>query len=72
MSPEDAQTQFLIPLGSVGKNRAEASLERARDLNPMVDVKADQEDVAQKPEEFFTQFDVVGPGRRLPGAWLRP
>ncbi|XP_060114484.1 SUMO-activating enzyme subunit 1 [Heteronotia binoei] len=59
VSPEDTQTQFLIPLGSVGKNRAEASLERARDLNPMVDVKADQEDVGQKPEAFFTRFDVV-------------
>ncbi|XP_015262605.1 PREDICTED: SUMO-activating enzyme subunit 1 [Gekko japonicus] len=59
VSPEDTQTQFLIPLGSAGKNRAEASLERARDLNPMVDVKADQENVEQKPEEFFTHFDVV-------------
>ncbi|XP_054855060.1 SUMO-activating enzyme subunit 1 isoform X2 [Eublepharis macularius] len=59
VSPKDAQTQFLIPLGSVGKNRAEASLERARDLNPMVDVKADQENVDQKTEEFFTHFDVV-------------
>ncbi|XP_048348841.1 SUMO-activating enzyme subunit 1 isoform X2 [Sphaerodactylus townsendi] len=59
VSPEDTQTQFLIPLDFVGKNRAEASLERARDLNPMVDVKADQENVNQKPEEFFTHFDVV-------------
>ncbi|KAL8220051.1 UNVERIFIED_CONTAM: SUMO-activating enzyme subunit 1 [Gekko kuhli] len=59
VSPGDTQTQFLIPLGSVGKNRAQASLERARDLNPMVDVKADQEVVEQKPEEFFTHFDVV-------------
>ncbi|XP_077174767.1 SUMO-activating enzyme subunit 1 [Paroedura picta] len=59
VSPEDAQAQFLLPVDSEGKNRAEASLERARDLNPMVDVKADQEDVEQKPEEFFTQFDVV-------------
>uniref|UniRef100_A0A6J0T687 SUMO-activating enzyme subunit 1 n=1 Tax=Pogona vitticeps TaxID=103695 RepID=A0A6J0T687_9SAUR len=57
--PEDTQAQFLIPAGSLGKNRAEASLERARDLNPMVDVKADSENIAQKPEEFFTCFDVV-------------
>ncbi|KAJ6663643.1 hypothetical protein lerEdw1_009722 [Lerista edwardsae] len=59
VSPEDAQAQFLIPVGSLGKNRAEASVARAQDLNPMVDVKADPEDVAQKPEEFFAHFDVV-------------
>ncbi|XP_044285672.1 SUMO-activating enzyme subunit 1 isoform X2 [Varanus komodoensis] len=59
VTAEDIQAQFLIPVGSLGKNRAEASLARAQDLNPMVDVKADPEDVAQKPEEFFTRFDVV-------------
>ncbi|XP_062996779.1 SUMO-activating enzyme subunit 1 [Elgaria multicarinata webbii] len=59
VSPEDTRAQFLIPVGSLGKNRAEASLERAQDLNPMVDVKADPEDVEQKPDEFFTRFDVV-------------
>ncbi|KAJ7303865.1 hypothetical protein JRQ81_011373 [Phrynocephalus forsythii] len=57
--PEDTQAQFLIPAGSLGKNRAEASLERTRDLNPMVDVKVDSENIAQKPDEFFTHFDVV-------------
>lgn len=72
VSAEDAQAQFLIPLGSVGRNRAEASLERARGLNPMVDVKADQESVEQKPEEFFTRFDAVGPGGGVEGAWPRP
>ncbi|XP_053123332.1 SUMO-activating enzyme subunit 1 isoform X2 [Hemicordylus capensis] len=59
VSPEDTQAQFLIPVGSLGKNRAEASLERAQDLNPMVDVKADPGNVEQKTEEFFTCFDVV-------------
>ncbi|XP_060639686.2 SUMO-activating enzyme subunit 1-like [Anolis sagrei] len=57
--PEDTQAQFLIPTGSLGKNRAEASLARARDLNPMVDVQADSENIEQKPEEFFTRFNVV-------------
>ncbi|XP_066494362.1 SUMO-activating enzyme subunit 1 isoform X2 [Tiliqua scincoides] len=59
VSPEDARAQFLVPAGSLGRNRAEASLERAQALNPMVDVQADPEDVAQKPEEFFARFDVV-------------
>ncbi|XP_025945606.1 SUMO-activating enzyme subunit 1 isoform X1 [Apteryx rowi] len=59
VSQEDTRAQFLIPVGSLGRNRAEASLERAQNLNPMVDVKADPESVENKPEEFFTQFDAV-------------
>ncbi|XP_005364604.1 SUMO-activating enzyme subunit 1 isoform X1 [Microtus ochrogaster] len=59
VSPEDHGAQFLIRTGSVGQNRAEASLERAQNLNPMVDVKVDTEDIEKKPEAFFTQFDAV-------------
>ncbi|XP_068854429.1 LOW QUALITY PROTEIN: SUMO-activating enzyme subunit 1-like [Aphelocoma coerulescens] len=59
VSPEDSRAQFLIPVGSLGRNRAEASLERAQNLNPMVDVKADPESVESKSQEFFTQFDAV-------------
>uniref|UniRef100_A0A2K5CQ63 SUMO-activating enzyme subunit 1 n=1 Tax=Aotus nancymaae TaxID=37293 RepID=A0A2K5CQ63_AOTNA len=59
VSPEDPGAQFLIRTGSVGRNRAEASLERAQNLNPMVDVKVDTEDIEKKPESFFTQFDAV-------------
>ncbi|XP_074023764.1 SUMO-activating enzyme subunit 1 isoform X2 [Numenius arquata] len=59
VSQEDTRAQFLIPGGSLGRNRAQASLERAQNLNPMVDVKADPESVESKPEEFFTQFDAV-------------
>ena len=51
--------QFLIRTGSVGRNMAEASLERAQNLNPMVDVKVDTENIEKKPESFFTQFDAV-------------
>uniref|UniRef100_A0A2K5RIE1 SUMO1 activating enzyme subunit 1 n=1 Tax=Cebus imitator TaxID=2715852 RepID=A0A2K5RIE1_CEBIM len=58
VSPEDPGAQFLIRTGSVGRNRAEASLERAQNLNPMVDVKVDTEDIERKPESFFTQFDA--------------
>uniref|UniRef100_A0A8C6R2W5 THIF-type NAD/FAD binding fold domain-containing protein n=1 Tax=Nannospalax galili TaxID=1026970 RepID=A0A8C6R2W5_NANGA len=45
LSPEDPR--FLIHTGSVGRNRAEASLERV-----------DTEDIEKKPESFFTQFDA--------------
>ncbi|TFJ99028.1 RAS protein activator like-3 [Platysternon megacephalum] len=59
VSQEDTRAQFLIPVGSLGRNRAEASLERAQNLNPMVDVKADLENIENKAEDFFTQFDAV-------------
>uniref|UniRef100_A0A8P0TH62 SUMO-activating enzyme subunit 1 n=1 Tax=Canis lupus familiaris TaxID=9615 RepID=A0A8P0TH62_CANLF len=59
VSPEDPGAQFLVRTGSVGRNRAEASLERAQNLNPMVDVKVDIENIEKKPESFFTQFDAV-------------
>uniref|UniRef100_A0A8B9ZDU1 Uncharacterized protein n=1 Tax=Buteo japonicus TaxID=224669 RepID=A0A8B9ZDU1_9AVES len=58
VSQEDARAQFLIPVGSLGRNRAEASLERAQNLNPMADIKADPESMESKPKEFFTQFDA--------------
>lgn len=69
MSPEDTRAQFLVPAGSVGRNRAEASLERAQNLNPMVDVKADPESVESKPEAFFTQFDAVRETPQNVGFW---
>uniref|UniRef100_A0A2I3RBB5 THIF-type NAD/FAD binding fold domain-containing protein n=1 Tax=Pan troglodytes TaxID=9598 RepID=A0A2I3RBB5_PANTR len=59
ISPEEPGAQFLIRIGSVGRNTAEASLERAQNLNPKVDVKLDTEDIEKKPESFFTQFDAV-------------
>ncbi|XP_070620580.1 SUMO-activating enzyme subunit 1 isoform X2 [Erythrolamprus reginae] len=59
VSLEEARAQFLLPTGCAGKTRAEASLGRVQDLNPMVDVRADPEDIEQKPEEFFRHFDVV-------------
>jgi len=34
-------------------------LSRAQQLNPMVQVTADSEDVADKPDTFFGDFDVI-------------
>ncbi|XP_064157391.1 SUMO-activating enzyme subunit 1 [Anguilla rostrata] len=59
VTEESCRAQFLIPVGSEGRNRAQASLERAQYLNPMVEVKGDTEDAESKPDEFFLQFDAV-------------
>lgn len=42
-----------------GKNRAQASLERAQNLNPMVKVHADSDRIEEKPDGFFLEFEAV-------------
>ncbi|XP_039496078.1 SUMO-activating enzyme subunit 1 [Drosophila santomea] len=59
VTEEDFCSQFLAPRESLNSNRAEASLARARALNPMVDISADREPLQEKASEFFSQFDVV-------------
>lgn len=39
--------------------RAESSKDRTQLLNPMVEVTADTDNVADKPDNFFTNFDVI-------------
>jgi molybdopterin/thiamine biosynthesis adenylyltransferase len=56
---KDSHSQFLIPPGSLGTNRAVASLERAQALNPLVKVKAESANVQDKPDEFFVPWDVI-------------
>ncbi|KYQ46491.1 SUMO-activating enzyme subunit 1 [Trachymyrmex zeteki] len=59
MTELDRCSQFFIPKEDIGKNKAEASLPRAQNLNPMVNVNADSDKVDDKPDEYFGQFDVV-------------
>lgn len=55
----DVVANFLAPSDSIGSNIAEASKERAQNLNPMVQVVANPSDIASQPDTFFTSFDVV-------------
>lgn len=59
LSEEDATSQFLAPREQVGSNRAEASLQRVQQLNPMVEVTADSGCSKDKTADFFKQFDLV-------------
>lgn len=59
VSEIDFASQFLVPQSSVDTNRAEASLVRAQALNPMVEIVIDKENVSQKSDDYFAQFDVV-------------
>ncbi|XP_055838375.1 SUMO-activating enzyme subunit 1 [Episyrphus balteatus] len=59
VTEEDFCSQFLASRDSLGVNRATASIERARHLNPMVEISIDTEPLEKKNEVFFSQFDVV-------------
>lgn len=59
VTEEDFCSQFLAPRESLGSNRAEASLTRARALNPMVDISADTQPLKEKTADYFSKFDVV-------------
>ncbi|KAF9998393.1 SUMO-activating enzyme subunit 1 [Entomortierella chlamydospora] len=59
VTKEDLGAQFLLRQEDVGRNRAEAAAEKARLLNPRVKVIVDTEDIAQKPDSFFTGFNIV-------------
>lgn len=59
VNEQDFLSQFLVQRQDLGKNRAESSLQRAQQLNPMVQVTADSEDISKKSDDFFKNFDLV-------------
>jgi len=59
LTKEDNVSSFLAPPDQVGKNRAQASLERLQQRNPMVEITADKENLEAKEKDFFSNFDVV-------------
>ncbi|KAF1393555.1 hypothetical protein PFLUV_G00017250 [Perca fluviatilis] len=59
VTEESCRAQFLVPVTAQGQNRAQASLERGQNLNPMVEVHADPDRIEDKPDDFFLQFDAV-------------
>ncbi|KAM6959071.1 SUMO-activating enzyme subunit 1 [Aplochiton taeniatus] len=59
VTEESCRAQFLVPVAAQGQNRAQASLERAQYLNPMVEVRADTDRVDTKSDDFFLQFNTV-------------
>jgi len=55
----DSSSQFLVGCESIGQNRAEASLSRAQQLNPMVEVTADKSSTQEKSDDFYAKFTVI-------------
>ncbi|RDD44969.1 SUMO-activating enzyme subunit 1 [Trichoplax sp. H2] len=56
---DDRMVQFLIPPDCIGQNRAIASLQRAKELNPLVEISACTDNVDTLPDSYFQQFDLV-------------
>lgn len=56
---QDFVAQFFVQREDLGKNRAESSLQRAQQLNPMVRVTADCAYISDKTDSFFESFDLV-------------
>ncbi|KAF9436229.1 SUMO-activating enzyme subunit 1 [Entomortierella beljakovae] len=59
VTEQDLGAQFLLREEDIGRNRAEAAAEKARLLNPRVKVIVDKEEISQKPDSYFTEFNVV-------------
>lgn len=59
VTENDFCSQFFVPREKLGQNRAEASLVRAQTLNPMVKIVIDKDNVNDKPDAFFKEFNVV-------------
>ncbi|XP_073968696.1 SUMO1 activating enzyme subunit 1 [Rhodnius prolixus] len=58
-SEEDSFSQFLIPCDKIGSNRAVASVERSKALNPLVTVRAISNSATSINEDDLQIYDVV-------------
>ena len=56
-SPIVVQLELIVL--TLFPQRAESSLTRTQELNPMVNVTADTDNVDDKADEFFHDFDVI-------------
>lgn len=59
VTEEDFSSQYFIPRTTLGSNRAEESIPRAKKLNPSVKLLADTESLSNKTDEYFDQFQIV-------------
>ncbi|KAL3465775.1 hypothetical protein BJX64DRAFT_42628 [Aspergillus heterothallicus] len=59
VTEEDLGAQFFINQDCVGQNRAQAAAPAVRSMNPRVQLHIDTDNIANKPPEFFAQFDVT-------------
>ncbi|KIH56135.1 ThiF family protein [Ancylostoma duodenale] len=59
VTEEDIDSNFLLENNSIGKNRARASSQKARALNPMVKLEVLEASVGSVSPEFVSNFTLV-------------
>lgn len=61
VSEEDPKVNFLLPHSTIGKNRAESSVNELLRLNPLVKIVADKGKLEEKDAAYFSKdnFDLV-------------
>ncbi|KAL6742992.1 hypothetical protein Aduo_016079 [Ancylostoma duodenale] len=59
VTEEDVDSNFLLENNSIGKNRARASSQKARALNPMVKLEVLEASVGSLSPEFVSNFTLV-------------
>ncbi|KAJ0420904.1 hypothetical protein BJY00DRAFT_117728 [Aspergillus carlsbadensis] len=59
VTEEDLGAQFFVNQDCIGQNRAQAAAPAVRSMNPRVQLHIDTENIANKPPEFFAQFDIT-------------
>ncbi|KAL2787331.1 hypothetical protein BJX66DRAFT_311268 [Aspergillus keveii] len=59
VTEEDLGAQFFINQDCIGQNRAQAAAPAVRSMNPRVQLHIDTDNIANKPPEFFGQFDIT-------------
>ncbi|RCN37404.1 ThiF family protein [Ancylostoma caninum] len=59
VTEEDVDSNFLLENNSIGKNRARASSQKARALNPMVKLEVLEASVSSVSPEFVSNFTLV-------------
>ena len=59
ITDDDLGAQYFLRDEDVGQNRAVAATPRLQELNPRVSVIADTSNILEKPQEFYSLFDMV-------------
>ncbi|CCI40410.1 unnamed protein product [Albugo candida] len=59
VSSDCIESQFLFSAGNLGQNRAVAALPKVKELNPLVNVRAETRALEELDDSYFTEYSIV-------------
>ncbi|CCI40408.1 unnamed protein product [Albugo candida] len=65
VSSDCIESQFLFSAGNLGQNRAVAALPKVKELNPLVNVRAETRALEELDDSYFTEYSIVVVQSRL-------